>query len=363
MHASAMPSANANTRAAGWRFSRDHDKWARVDAADAEPVGSLGTIRLATFNCLHDWTLGDVLQHEVRHDAICQELAALNADVIGLNEVTRSLLERVLREEWVRSRYTVSAVPEDARCNHLLSVLPSAGAMGNILLSKIPPSSVNYIDQIGDGRHSHVMTLCLADPQGGRPLRLAVSSSHLTACPWLMEGRRKVQLEHITSAMLESTDIDACVDTCVDTCVVMGDFNFHREAENASIPQGWEEVPAIVALGATWDFARNRMLAHYLPLRNLYNGLGLGASFGWPSPMRLDRVLVHGTGLDCAAAEARLFADQPIHERARGQPPLPHAGRELREAHRALPWQDYLFCSDHFGIFYELPIARSTERL
>ena len=96
-----MPSANANTRAAGWRFSRDHDKWARVDAADAEPVGSLGTsnkLRLATFNCLHDWTLGDVLQHEVRHDAICQELAALNADVIGLNEVTRSLLERVLRE-------------------------------------------------------------------------------------------------------------------------------------------------------------------------------------------------------------------------------------------------------------------------
>ena len=57
----------------------------------------------------------------------------------------------------------------------------------------------------------------------------------------------------------------------------MGDFNFHREAENASIPEGWAEVPAVVNLGTTWSFERNKMLPHYLPLRNFYNGLGLGA--------------------------------------------------------------------------------------
>ena len=139
----------------------------------------------------------------------------------------------------------------------------------------------------------------------------------------------------------------------------MGDYNFHREAENGSIPAGWREVPAVVALGETWDFGRNSMLAHYLPIRNIYNGLGLGTSVAWPSPMRLDRVLVHGTALDCGVevATARLFADQPIHERARGRPPLPHTGPELREAHRALPWQEYLFQSDHFGICVELPLC------
>ena len=127
-----------------------------------------------------------------------------------------------------------------------------------------------------------------------------------------------------------------------------------------TVPDGWREVPAVVALGDTWDFARNRMLAHYLPLRNIYNGLGLGSRFGWPSPMRLDRVVVHGAALDETAAEARLFADAPIDERARGRPPLPMTGGELREAHRALPWQEYLHVSDHFGVCLELPIRKPT---
>ena len=73
--------------------------------------------------------------------------------------------------------------------------------------------------------------------------------------------------------------------------------------------------------------------------------------------MRLDRVLVHGRALDCSGATARLFADQPIDERARGRKPLPQTGRELAEAHRALPWQEYLHASDHFGILVELPLA------
>lgn len=53
---------------------------------------------------------------------------------------------------------------------------------------------------------------------------------------------------------------------------------------------------------------------------------GMGASFGWSSSMRLDRILVHATALDLDAAEARLFADQPVHERAKGMVPLPQSG-------------------------------------
>jgi len=288
----------------------------------------------------------------VRYDTICRELAALDADVIGLNEVTASLLERMLREEWVRDGYTASAVPGGVHCSELSTL--AAGGFGNLLLSRIPPVTVEYVSQPGDGRQSHVMSLCLPGPsigpRGAKPLRLTVSSTHLTACPWLMEGRRKVQLEHITSTLTEQLG-------GFDGSVVMGDYNFHREAENASIPDGWREVPAVVALGETWDFAKNAMLPHYLPLRNFYNGLGLGTSFGWPTPMRLDRVLVRGSALDVGAAKARLFVDQPCHERARGRTPLPQTGRELRDAHRCLPWQQYLFPSDHFGIFVEIPMA------
>lgn len=318
--------------------------------ASTKPVGLGRPLRLATLNCLHDRSQGELLQHKIRHEAICRELVALDADAIGLNEVTRPLLERVLQEEWVRNGYTVSVVPDDTRCSHV-STLLGGRSFGNVLLSKIPPLSVEYINQPGENRHSHVMSLCLCDPQGGRPLRVAVCSTHLTAFPWLMEGRRKMQLEHLTSALTTGSDSG-----CFDVCVVMGDYNFHREAENASIPDGWSEVPAVVALGETWDYGRNAMLPHYLPLRNIYNGFGLGASFAWPSAMRLDRVLVHGTALDCGAAKARIFADQPIHERARGRAPLPQTGREVRESHRSLPWQEYLYPSDHFGIFVELPL-------
>ena len=317
-------------------------------------------LRLATLNCLHDLGDAELLQHRVRYDAICRELLALNADVIGLNEVTVTLLKHLLEEEWVRDRYTVSAIPDHGTCSHVSSTVTGGGAFGNLLLSRIAPLSVQYVGQLdgGEGRQSHVMSLCLRGPQsGGRRVHIAVASTHLKAFPWLMEGRRRAQLEHLTSTLTHSGDFDACV--------VMGDFNFHREAENASIPESWGEVPAVVALGETWDYAKNKMLAHYLPLRNIYNGFGLGAGWGWigwtsssNTGMRLDRVLVHGAALldGCGAAEARLFADQPVHERARARPALPLAGPELRKAHRSLPWQDYLMCSDHFGIFVELPL-------
>ena len=108
----------------------------------------------------------------------------------------------------------------------------------------------------------------------------------------------------------------------------MGDFNFHREAENASIPDGWRELPAVVDLGATWDYGKNAMLAHYLPLRNLYNGLGLGAHLGWPSPMRLDRVLVSGGGLGKPAWDRRHL----LSSRARLH--LNDRGRRTRGAHQ-----------------------------
>ena len=143
-----------------------------------------------------------------------------------------------------------------------------------------------------------------------------------------------------------------------DACIIMGDFNFHREVENASIPTGWSELPAVVALGGTWDVGCNSLLPHYLPLRNLYNGFGISARLGWPSPMRLDRILVYGAAVDRSAATAHLFADQPIHERARARTALPQTGHELREAHRALPWQEYLHPSDHFGIVVKLPLTK-----
>ena len=54
---------------------------------------------------------------------------------------------------------------------------------------------------------------------------------------------------------------------------------------------------------------------------------------------------------------------QPIDGRARGRAPLPQTGPELREAHRSLPWQEYLHPSDHFGIFVDIACCMSKTKI
>jgi hypothetical protein len=196
----------------------------------------------------------------------------------------------------------------------------------------------------------------------GQAKSIAVASAHLIAFPYLNEGRRATQLQALTSELARSL-------RGLDGCVVMGDFNFHRDAEGASIPAGWSELPAVVAAGPTWDIARNTMLPHYLPFRNIYNGFGIGYGRAWAAQMRLDRVLVQGSAFDRDAANAKLFANRPIaaigdsqsaaaavwcndNVETQTQAPLP-----LREAHRQLPWESYLFPSDHFGLVFELPLT------
>ena len=80
----------------------------------------------------------EALQHQVRQEAIIDELMQLDADVIGLNEVTATFLARLLSEERTRSAYTVSAVLDDPACQELDAVRAKRPGpkeiFGNVLL-------------------------------------------------------------------------------------------------------------------------------------------------------------------------------------------------------------------------------------
>jgi len=357
---------NITRMGAGWEFNSDAGRWELIEVrADTKPAVLNTPLRLATLNVLFDMklpggepTLPDVLRHDLRYESICRELGSLEAHVIGLNEVTPTMLEKLLQEDWVRQRYRVSVVPHDSRCKDLAAVR----GFGNVLLSQLPVVSVEHIESpavLGEAREFPVMTFRVAG-RDGQAKSISVASAHLIAFPYLNERRRATQLQALTSELARSL-------RGLDGCVVMGDFNFHRDAENASIPPGWSEVPAVVAAGPTWDIARNTMLPHYLPLRNIYNGFGIGYGRAWAAQMRLDRVLLQGSAFDRDAANAKLFADRPIaasgdgpsaaanrckdNVEAQTQAPLP-----LCEAHRQLPWEAYLFPSDHFGLVLELPL-------
>jgi len=350
-----------------WEFDFDAGRWELAEAQTTNPVLE-EPLRLATLNVLFDTKLRggepmlpEVLQHDIRYDAICKELGSLGAHIIGLNEVTHTMLEKLLQQEWVRKDYRVSAVPYDPRCTDLSAVK----SFGNVMLSRLNVISVEHIRSpavLGEAREFPVMTLRIASC-GDTPKTIAIASAHLIAFPYLNEGRRAQQLQALTSELARSS-------RGLDGCVIMGDFNFHRDSEAASIPSGWSEVPAVVAAGPTWDITRNTMLPHYLPFRNIYNGFGIGYGKVWSTQMRLDRVLVMGSAFDHDAAASKTFADQPISATRDSRNTAVHQGADVNpealpfcELHRQLPWEAYLFPSDHFGLVIELPLQSQQSRI
>uniref|UniRef100_A0A7S2MG97 Endonuclease/exonuclease/phosphatase domain-containing protein n=1 Tax=Zooxanthella nutricula TaxID=1333877 RepID=A0A7S2MG97_9DINO len=296
----------------------------------------------------------EVLQHTKRFQKSIQELERVDADVIGLNEVTQCFLGMLSEEAWVRNNYMLSTVcgGED------LGNTAVARKFGNVLLSRVPFASLRHFE-MASGREA--VAAIVHTSHDGLQNRTLVTSVHLIAFPTQV-AQRASELESLTSRL-------AIVDEW-DLAVVLGDFNFHFETESSSIPDGWTELPA--AQGKyTWDMAANPMIRHYLPKV----WWGIGWSLLWPVQMRLDRIIVasrnRGSHVDLHASSVKLFADVPVHEgpvREATEPigilmKLIGFGPALVQhvlSHRRQSWEDYLFPSDHFGLFTDLALISET---
>lgn len=318
----------------GFAFNVSAQLWEKCRGADKKPVVVGGPLRCATFNILHDNANSDVLFHEIRYQAICKELQSLNAHIIGLNEVTQTFLQRLLEENWVRKDYNLSVILDHPECASLAAAR-GHGSFGNLIMSKIPFESIDYVSCPNRNREFHVASVRVAGEIDGKPIFIAVASVHFQAFPWINESRRKAEL-HAIAAELKAFNRN------YDSCILMGDFNFHREAENSSIPSGWREIPSIVTLGPTWCSDANPMIEAMLPSYNIYNGFGTG--WGWPNVLRLDRVLVQGTGINSEEVNAKLFLNRPVYE------PTTHVDESVS-------WKDYLYPSDHYGIMFDIELS------
>mmetsp|Transcript_54829 Transcript_54829/g.169780 ORF Transcript_54829/g.169780 Transcript_54829/m.169780 type:complete len:341 (-) Transcript_54829:85-1107(-) len=336
--------------AAGWSFVAG--AWSPASmAAACTPLER--PLRVATLNVLFDSrdpaspcsALPEVLRHEERYSRVLEELREVDADLIALNEVTACFLRKLTEEAWVRERYVVSAVAAEAACAGLACV----ASFGNVLLSRVPLVSLDHVALPENKREAVVAALNL-DCGRGPPLAMAVASVHLTAFPMVKEAQRARELGALTAAL-----------PAADVRLVLGDFNFHREAESGSIPAGWTELPGAQD-AKSWDMSRNLLIQHYLPR------VWWGAVFQ-PFAMRLDRAIVSGGGggeggddtaasgvrVDLEASAVRLFADRPVDAAAVGRAPLGPLG--LLRSHRHARWEQYLFPSDHFGLVVDLALA------
>lgn len=277
-----------------------------------------------------------------------QELERADADVIALNEVTQFFVGMLAQEAWVRKSYTLSTVPGEEHPENTAVSLK----FGNVILSRVPLTSLCTV-QMPNGRQAEAAIVHTT--HGALEVRTLVTSVHLTAFPTKVAQRAK-ELRFLTLTLDMKDEWDLAI--------VLGDFNFHREAESQSIPDGWVELPA--ALGRyTWDTALNPMIQHYLPK------IWWGAvwSLVWPVQMRLDRFVVKskssGPLVDLHASSVELFVNAPVKEEGDHQRITPGATwmrllalpvslvRQLC-SHRNQPWEEYLFPSDHFGLLVDL---------
>jgi len=65
-------------------------------------------LKIVTWNVLFDEYTSELIHTKQRIPIIIQYLKQMDADIIGLQEVTRPFLIELLRQEWVKNQYFIS---------------------------------------------------------------------------------------------------------------------------------------------------------------------------------------------------------------------------------------------------------------
>ena len=302
----------------------DGNSWSRDATVQLPATGAIkapperraqprAPLSLATINILHDasaWYVNAAVTSDIRYTALLGHLETIDADVLGLNEVTPRTLQLLLSCRFVRERYYVSESPE-------LSNRSIHGVHGSVLFSKCPMSQLRLV-QLGHGRSTAVMGL-LEHPDAPP---LAVCSVHMHA---LQTARgRSIRLDQMQIVV-------AAARSLCKNHVIMGDLNMHEPGEDAMLVNTklldlWTETRGS-SPGFTFDPIRNCMIHRYIP--------------GETRCMRLDRILL-GEGALWAPRTVSIWGDKVVDSE--------------RELH----------LSDHFGLLVvleptEAPFQSSPE--
>ncbi|WP_428261946.1 endonuclease/exonuclease/phosphatase family protein [Haliangium sp.] len=173
------------------------------------------------------------LGREHRWQAVLDQAAGADADVIAFQEVTAPFLRMLLDAPWVRERYLVSDADG--------STFP---AYGVVMLSRLPVARYT----LHDLPSSMARRLLVAELGGG----LAVATVHLESLPPSLPTR-EVQFGLILDILSE-----------FDHAVLMGDMNFCATwSENSRVPPAYTDVwPALHPGDPGWtvDSHENRMV-------------------------------------------------------------------------------------------------------
>lgn len=89
-------------------FSFEQNKW--EEAKQGEEVNDIKSLKIVTWNILFDLYNPEDIHTDKRIPQIFQVLKEVDADIICLEEITTSLLKKILSLDWVRKFYIASDV-------------------------------------------------------------------------------------------------------------------------------------------------------------------------------------------------------------------------------------------------------------
>eukprot|EP00927_Polykrikos_kofoidii_P073606 TRINITY_DN69623_c0_g1_i2.p1 TRINITY_DN69623_c0_g1~~TRINITY_DN69623_c0_g1_i2.p1 ORF type:complete len:360 (-),score=40.29 TRINITY_DN69623_c0_g1_i2:100-1179(-) len=289
------------------------DSGGELGARSGVAVG-VGSVRLATLNVLADcfpWFIELATASRERYAALVEEIAALDATVIALQEVTPTSITALLASPFVRANYYVTELPSLANGTFRVH--------GCVLLSKLPFAECYAVE---------------AGPQSRRPIvgvfsvggvRVAVCALHTTA--YQTPRTRAARADEISGVVTFLRSLGA-----PGGHFIVGDLNLHYASEDGvaaanSLLDVWAETHfgdhGDADPGYTFDPLTNPMIGRYIP--------------GEARRMRLDRILCSCGAALSPTASVRLWANTAVDSR-----------REI-------------FLSDHYGLVVDLALESAAS--
>lgn len=319
------------------QFKYENGKWNQIN--DEKVLHEINNLKIGTFNVLFDRNHGSdykphIVCSKIRYQAQMEEFKKMDFDILTLNEVTHQYLDILKSNEWIQKTYFVTDVNGENIKN-----------FGNVILSKYCMKSVKGIKISTLSRFIIVGKLNLKI--GNDKHRLYIASAHLKAVSTQYERRRK-QLDQIYNYLDKKVKNHSKI--------ILGDLNFHSDFEDKFIRKDFIDVWKETSNndGYTFDSYENNMIYEIFPISLEFRR------------MRLDRILLSSNFIKPQKVE--FFCNKPIYDNLKEYSfdpiycirwPLRSVSSTLFDFFEINLWRDpkeYLFPSDHFGIYAEFTI-------
>jgi len=206
-------------------FAFQNGSWKFVQLSS--PVGKSlpSKLRVATYNVLFDhWNKEyqpfNQKRFEFQLDSI---LPKLNADIIGLNEVSPDFLKLLLEREWVRSSYFLSQVDEQA-----FAESSNGCVFGNVVLTRYFPSGFSTFKFDTHWRDALMLEF---EKVEGAERGVCFLMGHLKA------GGTEEEVEKRRGQFVQ---VGKHFENNKDTAIFMGDLNTQKEDE--MVPDGFFDL-------------------------------------------------------------------------------------------------------------------------